>query len=158
MNFRILLVFVNMFFVLCLLIFGGLLLDGKVDEFFEYPEVVTDTGPFTSEGSDEKQAYTGRTHPETGLIYAEGFELVKSTCTVCHSAKLVTQNRATRQGWADMIDWMQRTQGLWDLGANEPKILDYLAEHYAPEETGRRANLDAEAIEWYVLDLEKEGR
>lgn len=92
-------------------------------------------------------------HVATGLIYAEGFDLVRNTCTGCHSAQLITQNRATRSGWQSMIRWMQRTQGLWELGANEGPILDYLATHYAPEEVGRRANLDVEAIEWYVLDL-----
>ncbi|PHI20996.1 hypothetical protein CEQ90_04735 [Lewinellaceae bacterium SD302] len=156
MNFRILLVLVNLLLVLCILIFAGLLLDGKVDEFFDHPVVVMDDRPIINMNEDKRKQYSGRTHPETGLIYAEGYELVKANCTVCHSAKLVTQNRASRQGWAEMIDWMQRTQGLWELGANEPKILDYLAEHYAPEETGRRANLDVEAIEWYVLDLEKD--
>jgi hypothetical protein len=93
-------------------------------------------------------------HVPTGLIYAEGFDLVRNTCTGCHSAQLITQNRATRTGWQSMIRWMQKTQGLWELGDNEGPILDYLATHYAPEEVGRRANLDVEAIEWYVLELE----
>ena len=50
-----------------------------------------------------------------------------------------------------MIEWMQATQGLWDLGENEPIILDYLATNYAPEEVGRRANL--EEVAYYMLDL-----
>ncbi|MEM1325266.1 MAG: hypothetical protein AAGI23_04890 [Bacteroidota bacterium] len=94
-------------------------------------------------------------HVESGLVYAAGFELVKTQCTTCHSAQLITQNRASRAGWEQMIRWMQATQGLWELGDNERPILDYLAEHYAPEEEGRRANLDVEAIEWYVLELEE---
>ncbi|MEQ8703862.1 MAG: hypothetical protein RIC19_08070 [Phaeodactylibacter sp.] len=92
-------------------------------------------------------------HLETGLIAAEGWEVVRGTCTACHSAKLVTQNKATRDGWKNMIVWMQETQGLWDLGDQEKTILDYLAAHYAPEEASRRANLDIDAIEWYILDL-----
>ena len=91
-------------------------------------------------------------HVPTGLVVAEGFETVKATCTACHSAQLVTQNRATRAGWEEMIRWMQRTQGLWDLGEQEPVILDYLARHYAPEAVGRRANIDVEAIQWYLLE------
>ena len=86
----------------------------------------------------------------TGLVVAEGFQEVKATCTACHSALLVTQNRATREGWKAMIEWMQETQGLWQLGRAEDKILDYLATHYAPEAIGRRANL--EEIEWYILE------
>ena len=89
-------------------------------------------------------------HVATGLVVAEGFEEVKATCTACHSGKLVTQNRASREGWKAMITWMQETQGLWDLGRVEGKILDYLAANYAPQEIGRRANL--EEIEWYILE------
>ena len=91
-------------------------------------------------------------HVATGLKVAEGFEVVRRTCTACHSAKLVIQNRADRQGWQGMIRWMQATQGLWDLGEQEEVILTYLAANYAPEEVGRRANLDLDAIEWYILE------
>ena len=93
-------------------------------------------------------------HMPTGLVFSEGFEVVRATCTACHSAKLVTQNRATRAGWLDMIRWMQATQGLWELGDKEKPILDYLAKHYAPEEVGRRAPLPVAEIEWYILELE----
>ncbi|MEL6657721.1 MAG: hypothetical protein AAFY48_01165 [Bacteroidota bacterium] len=93
-------------------------------------------------------------HLPTGLVYAEGFEWVRATCTACHSAKLVTQNRATRAGWLEMIRWMQASQGLWDLGEKEKPILDYLAKHYAPEEIGRRAALPVAEIEWYILELD----
>ena len=93
-------------------------------------------------------------HVPTGLVYAEGFEWVHSTCTACHSAKLVTQNRATRVGWLEMIRWMHASQGLWDLGDKEKPILDYLAKHYAPEEVGRRAPLPVAEIEWYIIELD----
>ena len=95
-------------------------------------------------------------HVQTGLIYDANFDLVRAHCTACHSGKLVAQNRATREGWQQMIRWMQATQGLWDLGVNEPKILDYLAKNYAPEEVGRRTNIDVAAVEWYILDLDDE--
>jgi len=86
----------------------------------------------------------------TGLVAGEGLELVKGNCTVCHSSALILQNRFTREGWHSKIVWMQETQGLWDLGDNESKILDYLAEHYAPEPPkGRRIPL--QNIEWYEL-------
>ena len=93
-------------------------------------------------------------HLQTGLVFDEGFQEVRATCTACHSAKLVTQNRATREGWKSMIVWMQETQGLWELGAIEPLILDYLSKHYAPQETSRRENLDMATLEWYILELE----
>ncbi|MEL6124216.1 MAG: hypothetical protein AAFQ02_05180 [Bacteroidota bacterium] len=94
----------------------------------------------------------GGVHLATGLAYDENFELVRAVCTSCHSSQLIIQNRATREGWQDMIRWMQATQGLPDLGTAEPKVLDYLATHYAPKDMGRRSPLDAEAIEWYVLE------
>ncbi|MEQ9302165.1 MAG: cytochrome C [Cyclobacteriaceae bacterium] len=85
----------------------------------------------------------------TGLADDPNIQIIAANCTACHSAKLVTQNRATREGWKSMIQWMQKTQNLWDLGKNEDIILDYLAKNYAPESKGRRAPL--ENIEWYEL-------
>jgi len=86
----------------------------------------------------------------TGLVMDDALPLVKGNCVGCHSAKLITQNRATREGWKSMIVWMQETQKLWDLGENEDEILDYLAKHYAPEQVGRRQNL--QQVEWYDLE------
>jgi len=85
----------------------------------------------------------------TGLVMDETFPLIIANCTSCHSAKLITQNKATREGWAAMIDWMQASQGLWKFDEHEPQILDYLAKYYGPTETGRRQNLAVE--EWYEL-------
>jgi len=93
-------------------------------------------------------------HIRTGLYDDPDLPIVINTCTSCHSAKLITQNKATRDGWHSMIKWMQATQGLPDLGKTEPVVLDYLARYYAPTKSGRRMNLDMEAIEWYVLSLE----
>ncbi len=86
----------------------------------------------------------------TGLIAQGDYLLVKGNCLACHSSKLITQNRADREGWLGMIHWMQETQGLPDLGKQQGPIVDYLATYYAPEESGRRAPL--EGIEWYELE------
>ena len=88
-------------------------------------------------------------HLRTGFVQGEGLMTVVNNCTNCHSAKLVTQNRMTKEGWQATITWMQETQNLWDLGKNEVIIVDYLATYYAPEKKGRRENLDN--IEWYEL-------
>ena len=88
-------------------------------------------------------------HLPTGLIVDDGCQEVMTTCGACHSLDLVTQNRATREGWKDIIVWMQETQKLWELGEKEDVILDYLAKNYAPENSGRRKNL--EDVEWYNL-------
>lgn len=83
------------------------------------------------------------TDPDTGLVIAPGYEEVKKTCTVCHSAMLITQNKADRDGWLEMIRWMQAKQGLWQLEpALEKTILDYLAANYAPVAASRRTPLD----------------
>lgn len=82
---------------------------------------------------------------ETGLIIAPGFETVKSTCTVCHSPMLITQNKAERDGWLEMIRWMQKYQGLRQLEPElEKTILDYLSTNYAPAKTSRRPPLEAQ--------------
>lgn len=90
-------------------------------------------------------------HLSTGFVEGEGLTQVIQNCTNCHSPALVTQNRMTREGWLSTIRWMQETQNLWDLGANEEIIVSYLATHYAPEEKGRRENLGE--LEWYELQL-----
>ncbi len=77
----------------------------------------------------------------TGLIAAPGIELVKAHCIACHSPRLITQNKADRQGWLSLIRWMQNSQGLWPLGDNEPIILDYLSANYGPQKMGRRNSL-----------------
>lgn len=85
--------------------------------------------------------------PDTGLIKAEGWEVVRQTCTACHSAALVTQNSGSRNRWEYLIRWMQETQGLWPLPPEmEDSILDYLATHYGPREGARRAPLPPDML------------
>jgi hypothetical protein len=79
---------------------------------------------------------------ESGFIIDTNWELVKSQCTVCHSAKLVTGQRGSRQTWEDIIRWMQATQRLWTFEPQaEAMILDYLAANYPPDSASRRAPL-----------------
>lgn len=87
----------------------------------------------------------------SGLKNGPNLMYVKAHCTSCHSAKMITMNRFTREGWKDKIRWMQKTQNLWDLGEAEPLVLDYLEQNYAPEpQQARRKNL--EGVEWYELN------
>jgi hypothetical protein len=76
--------------------------------------------------------------PSSGLALGPGFETVLGHCSACHSPKLVTQNRMTRENWLSTIRWMQKTQGLWPLGNNEAIIIDYLAAYYGPVAASRR--------------------
>ncbi|MDX1481621.1 MAG: hypothetical protein R3315_08100 [Woeseiaceae bacterium] len=76
----------------------------------------------------------------TGLVVAPGWELVRAHCGGCHSHKLVTSQRGDRNTWLAMIRWMQETQNLWQFDPEtEARILDYLAEQYAPSPDRRRA-------------------
>jgi hypothetical protein len=154
-DFRPLLLMFHLALAACIVFFIYLLGGDQVMSMFSPAPLVEKQaiGPGSPMASLEDEIVNG-IHVPTGLIYDEGFEIVRATCTACHSAKLVTQNRATKEGWTQMIRWMQETQGLWDLGANEGQIISYLAKNYAPEEIGRRANLDVAAIEWYILELD----
>ncbi|MEM9931613.1 MAG: hypothetical protein AAF840_17535 [Bacteroidota bacterium] len=154
-NFRPLLVLINLAFIGAVVFFCYLLFGAALPSWWAPPPEPLPSAYSPQAIVDDYDRVENGIHVATGLIYAEGFEIVRGTCTACHSAKLVTQNRATREGWLQMIRWMQATQGLWELGDKEKPILDYLAKHYAPEEVGRRANLDVAAIEWYILELEE---
>ncbi|MCY3751217.1 MAG: hypothetical protein OXG54_07455 [Gammaproteobacteria bacterium] len=74
----------------------------------------------------------------SGFIIDEGWELTNAHCAACHSAKIVTQNRMDRSGWEDTIRLMQAEHGLWDLGAAESVIIDYLSLHYGPAKSAAR--------------------
>lgn len=53
--------------------------------------------------------------------------VVEETCTPCHSAAIILQNRMTRKRWDETITWMQNKQGLGDLSSQtRSQILDYL--------------------------------
>ncbi len=80
------------------------------------------------------------TDAATGLIRNPGWELVSAHCGSCHLHGLVTNQRADRQTWLDIIRWMQATQNLWQFRPEtEAQILDYLAENYPPQPNRRRA-------------------
>lgn len=80
----------------------------------------------------------------TGLRIAPGWEQVRAHCGACHSHALVTQQRADRQTWLDMIRWMQASQNLWQFQPEiEAQILDYLAANYPPQPNRRRAPIPA---------------
>ncbi|MFT6867949.1 MAG: hypothetical protein ACJA08_002796 [Cyclobacteriaceae bacterium] len=89
-------------------------------------------------------------HVRTGLIEAEGLMTVVNNCTGCHSSKLIIQNRMNAERWNATIKWMQETQNLWNLDANQEIIVNYLVSNYPPKDKGRREILSN--IEWYELE------
>ena len=91
-------------------------------------------------------AQTPRAAEETDRVTslaAEGdWQLVRANCTECHSALLITQNSGTRGVWQIRIATMRETYGMDALDLEvEERILDYLAAHYGPRQTSRRAPL-----------------
>ena len=54
-------------------------------------------------------------------------DVVEETCTACHSAAIILQNRMSRKRWNETITWMQDEQGLMELPpVTRTQILDYL--------------------------------
>jgi len=105
------------------------------------PKAQTETSVKKDEPKKEAKSSEKVIDKDTGLIKDDGMELVAANCSACHSLKLVTQSSGSKQQWTDMIRYMQKNQGLWDLGEMEKPILEYLAKNYAPVKVYRRAPL-----------------
>jgi cytochrome c5 len=85
--------------------------------------------------------------PVSGLKMTGDWQIVRASCTVCHSAKLVTNQRGTADQWLTMIRWMQDKQNLWQFDeVTEGKIIAYLAENYPPVAAQRRAALSPDLM------------
>lgn len=82
--------------------------------------------------------------PATGLVMDENWQIVAAHCGACHSTRLVTQNRGSRETWLHLIRWMQDSQGLWPFNEETEQILlDYLENNYGPLAASRRQPLPA---------------
>lgn len=85
--------------------------------------------------------------PESGLVMAPGWEMVRAHCSGCHSTQLVTQQRGNKKQWRELIRWMQEEQNLWRIpDPSEETILDYLATYYATPKVRRRVGLAEELL------------
>ena len=83
----------------------------------------------------------------TGLRKTGDWELVRNNCVACHSARLITQQRGTKEQWLAMIRWMQKSQNLWQFDPDtEARIITYLAENYPPSEQQRRPPIPPELL------------
>ena len=91
-----------------LLVFIGLLVLGCASKE-EASLVPVKAEPAKTVKAEAKTTKSPEIDKETGLVIAEGFEVVKANCTVaCHSATLVTQNRGNEKYWKDAIVYMQK--------------------------------------------------
>ncbi len=83
--------------------------------------------------------------PFDSLPEGPGREAVGAHCGACHSLNLVTQQGDTREGWAEVLQWMVDDHGMLPLdSAEEELILDYLAEHFSRE--GQKERLQNRGI------------
>ncbi len=112
-----------------------------------------DLSPFINKPIESSVVYFDETNDEYSLLKLdEGVDLIRKHCLSCHSARIIAQTKLDEEAWRKNIDWMQRTQGLWQLGKDHEPIIRYLATNYAPEAKGRRSNLKQASIEWYQLN------
>ncbi len=82
---------------------------------------------FLSVGFVFGPALTSFAETEPGLPDGPHRDVVEETCTACHSAAIILQNRMNRKRWDETITWMQEEQGLMDLPSEtRTQILDYL--------------------------------
>lgn len=78
-------------------------------------------------------------NPDTGLIVDKNSELVEANCLACHNSALITNMHANKEAWLATIRWMQESEGLWEIPADdEEKILNYLTKHYGEKYNTRR--------------------
>jgi len=78
---------------------------------------------------DSSDEYFGLPRDDAGT-----FELVDAYCTACHSLSIVMQQRATSDRWAELLEWMEKKQGMAPLPAEDgEKILAYVTEHFSVE-------------------------
>jgi hypothetical protein len=65
-----------------------------------------------------------------GLPAGPGQEETYYNCNACHSIRLVTQQRLSRERWDEILDEMVAKQGMPPLPDEERAlVLGYLAEH-----------------------------
>ena len=104
--------------------------------------------PLNEKPKTARSAAGPQIHEGTGLIMADGWEMVASNCTGCHSARQLRDQRGTRETWQAAIDWMQETQGVPQFPPGiEDRIVAYLAANYGLQgSSGRRARLPAQLM------------
>jgi cytochrome c5 len=67
----------------------------------------------------------------------KGKDLLQQICTDCHGLDVITSQRATKDGWASIVDSMV------SRGANGTKdqldaIIDYLAKNFGPDKDTKK--------------------
>ena len=78
-----------------------------------------------------------------GLPRDDGYEDVALYCSACHTLEIVMQQRAGRQRWAHMLDWMTKEQNMPPLpDGDQLRVLDYLAKNFGPSPPWREGSTE----------------
>lgn len=68
-----------------------------------------------------------------GLPHADGYEGIAIYCSACHTLEIVMQQRASRERWDYMLEWMTKEQNMPPLPDDQKtKMLNYLSENFGP--------------------------
>lgn len=69
-----------------------------------------------------------------GLPEGAGREIVFYQCAICHSTRIVLQQRLSRDSWDETLDWMVEEQGMAEPTPEIRRtVLDYLTTHLNPD-------------------------
>lgn len=96
------------------------------------PNYVFTFQPLTPE-TPQSQGSRARFDPDDdffGLPREGAYELVDAYCSGCHSLQIVMQQRASKDRWATLLEWMETKQNMPSLEEDEAAVLAYLAEHF----------------------------
>lgn len=88
------------------------------------------------EHAQKGEATPPKVEPPSGSVEELGPEaLTKRNCSVCHSFKLVENQRLDRATWEWVMDDMVNEFGAaWITEKDQKRIIDYLVDHYGPEQ------------------------
>lgn len=68
-----------------------------------------------------------------GLPHTDGYEDIAIYCSACHTLEIVMQQRASRERWDYMLEWMTKEQNMPPLPKDQKtKVLNYLSENFGP--------------------------
>src|SRR5262249_45080894 len=85
------------------------------------------------------------------LPEGKGKELVEQFCVGCHDLDVVMKQRATRKGWASILDFMG-TRGMAGTPDEVAIMVDYLAKNFPKEAV--KINLNKATAKEIETDLE----
>ena len=112
-SWKLMMFLIRLSLVLIVLAIGYFLLENDIKEYFnrktysaEELDQMRKQANIRTAAADINKIKDG-IHVRTGLRADPDLQIIIGACTSCHSAQLITQNKATRDGWENMIDWMQ---------------------------------------------------